>query len=89
MKKLVEWEDILHIHESLWDMKRIADTAMYDKLKELTDYIEDNIIQQEREDLNELKRTVYLKMKHAETDEDRQHWYDVYQNLKRHTPPDR
>ncbi|MBT9145878.1 MAG: hypothetical protein DDT42_01755 [candidate division WS2 bacterium] len=82
-KKLIEWDHIAHVYNELWTLKALtSNTKAYNCVSRLLEYIEDNIVQEEKEHHNEMKRDVYRKIKTAKTTEEQQQWYKVYQELK-------
>ncbi len=81
-KKLIEWDHIAYVYDELWELKAqtINNLKIYNRISELLKYIEDNF--EDKENLNEIKRDVYMKIKTAKTAEERQQWYEIYQELK-------
>jgi len=83
-KKLVEWSDLAHIYNELWDIMRLSvnNDRVYERVKRLLGYIEDNITQPQKEELNEFKRMVYKRIKESTTEEEKAYFYNLYQDLK-------
>jgi|GEM_PF-2966989 len=55
---------------------------MREKIKILKLYYENYIIEKDKEDINELKRIVYKKMKQAKDKNEYEIQYEIYQKLK-------
>lgn len=80
-KKLVEREYLNHLATELFFIKLQASGHLQERIENLMKFIEDNIIQEDLESRNEIKRVVYRKMKEAKTPEENQQWYEYYKSL--------
>lgn len=66
-KKLVEKEHILYLLDKLFNLQMIASGELRNELSSLESYVRKNILEDNKESLNEVKRAIYKKMKEAPT----------------------
>lgn len=82
MKKLVEREHLVHLESELFYIKLTAHSDLQERIDELISYVNENIIQKDKDFINETKRVIYKRMKEAPTEEENKRWYALYNELK-------
>ena len=81
--KKVDREHLQHVANEL-----ISLTYKYSKdeqIQVLYDFFNDNVLEKDKDFLNEAKRILYLKMKTSKTPEENKMWYAFYQDVKSQT----
>jgi hypothetical protein len=81
-KKLVERKHLNYILEELFHIMLQSHLKTQDRISNLLQYIETNIIQSDKESINEIKKVAYNKIKNAKTEKESKEWYDYYKHLK-------
>jgi tRNA splicing endonuclease len=81
-KKLVEKEKLKNLVQMINQIQeQTKDEKTSIKLIDLVFYIEKELLETDREDLNEFKRSIYMKMKEPQGEENKR-YYELYQQLK-------
>ncbi|KKH66265.1 hypothetical protein [Methanosarcina mazei] len=81
-KKLVEKEKLKNLVQMINQIQeQTKDEKTSIKLIDLVFYIEKELLETDREDLNEFKRSIYMKMKESQGEENKR-YYELYQQLK-------
>jgi len=84
VKRLIDIEHIDYIITELMFIRgMVTDGRAHDRLSELLEFVETDLLDPDRDTRNELKRSVYRKMKNAETPEESKAWHEVYQNINK------
>lgn len=80
-KKLVEREYIFYLLDKLFSLQMKASGELKNELSSLENYVRKNILEEDKESLNEVKRVIYKRMKEASTKEESKQWADFYKSL--------
>lgn len=80
-KKLVEREHILYLLEQLFTLQMKASGELKTSIGDLENYVRKNILEEDKESLNEVKRAIYKKMKEATSPEESKEWHEYYKKL--------
>lgn len=82
MKRLVDYKDIDYIRTELMFLRSMAaDGALQSRISELYDFVEEALVDADRDTRNEMKREVYKKIKAADNPEEAEAWYEVYKQI--------
>lgn len=80
-KQLVECDDLVYLESELFNIKLQAPVNLQGRIEELINYVNEKIIQTDRNTKNEFKRVIYKRMKEAPTPEESKEWHDFYKRL--------
>jgi len=82
MKRLIDLEHIDHVITELMLIRAIvADERVHSRLSDLLEFVEIALLDPDRDTRNELKRSVYRKIKEAKNPDEAKAWHEVYQNI--------
>jgi len=59
----------------------VADERVHSRLSDLLEFVEIALLDPDRDTRNELKRSVYRKIKEAKNPDEAKAWHEVYQNI--------
>jgi len=79
--KLVSIDDILYVLDEIFNISLHASDSLKTRINDLERYIRDNILKDDKQAENELKRILYKQIKNAKTESEREKLYDDYKNL--------
>jgi len=84
MKRLVDLEHIDHIITELFYIRAMSDDErVNNRLSELLHFVEEFLLDPDRDIRNEIKRNVYQKIKQAKDQTEAGAWHEVYQNINK------
>jgi len=84
MKRLIDLEHIDHIiTEVMLIRAMITDERINNRLSDLLHYVEEFLLDPDRDTRNEIKRNIYQKIKEAKNPDEAKTWHEVYQNINR------
>jgi len=82
LKRLIDLEHIDHVITELMLIRAIvADERVHSRLSDLLEFVEIALLDPDRDTRNELKRSVYRKIKEAKNPDEAKAWHEVYQNI--------
>jgi len=82
MKRLIDLEHIDHVITELMLIRAmITDERVHNRLSDLLEFVEIALIDPDRNTRNELKRSVYRKIKETKDQEEAAAWHKVYKQI--------
>lgn len=82
-KKMVDLENI-SVLSDMMDIfvNTLKDPSQINMALDIKMYIVNNILEEDKMYINKLKRSIYLQMKNADSEEKNKMLYEIYQTLK-------
>jgi len=82
VKRVIDFKDIDYVRTEIMYIRAMSDDdKVRDRLTDLLDFVEEALVDPDKDTRNEIKRDVYKKIKSAQNNEEANAWHEVYKQI--------
>jgi len=86
-KRVIDFKDIDYVRTEIMYIRAMSeDEKVRDRLADLLDFVEEALVDLDRDVRNEMKRDVYKKIKGTKDKDEADAWYEVYKQIDAEYP---